>query len=121
LGDPRAQLGRRGEEAASRHLEGLGWTILERRHRTRFGEIDLVAEDGDVLVFVEVRSRRSRSCGSPEESVSAAKQRRLELLARSFLAGRGIRGRSCRFDVIAVEEYPGGQMELRHLRDAFRA
>jgi putative endonuclease len=120
LGDARTRLGRRGEEAAWRHIEGLGWKVLARRHRTRLGEIDLIAEEGGTLVFVEVRSRRSRSCGSPEESVTAAKQRRIERLARAFLAGRGIRNRACRFDVIAVEEAPRGEMRLRHLRDAFR-
>lgn len=118
--DPRAALGRRGEEAAARHLEKLGWRLVARRHRSRLGEIDLIAEEDGTVVFVEVKCRRSRACGPPEESVTPSKQRRLARLAEGFLAAKGIRGRDCRFDVIAVDEAPGGRLEIRHIRDAFR-
>jgi putative endonuclease len=118
--DPRPAVGLRGEEIASRHLEDLGYRILARRYRSRHGELDLVADDGGTLVFVEVKTRRTRSCGPPEEGVSGAKQRRLARLAQGFISTRGLWGRDCRFDVVAVEVARGGGLEIRHLRDAFR-
>jgi putative endonuclease len=121
MSDPRPDLGLHGEEEAFRHLTKLGYTILARRFRTRLGEIDLVAEDGGTLVFVEVKARRSLSCGPPEESVTPRKQRRLILLAGTFIAARGLHGRDCRFDVVAVDLSRDGLTEVRHLKDAFRA
>lgn len=117
----RASIGARGEAAACGHLERLGWTILARRHRTRFGEIDIVADDGASIVFVEVKCRRGRSCGLPEEALSAVKQQRIVRLAEAWLQGRRLGERPCRFDVIAVDERPGDSHEIRHIRDAFRA
>ena len=119
MADGRSALGRRGEAEARRYLESLGYRILAERFRTRIGEIDLVAEDHGSIVFVEVKTRRSRGCGAPEESVSPVKQRRLALLASTFLAAKGLAGRDCRFDVVAVEE-DSGRLDVRHLRDAFR-
>ncbi len=116
----RSDLGGRGEEAARRHLESLGYRILATRHRTRLGEIDLIAEDNGVIVFVEVKTRRSGECGAPEESVTAAKQRRIVRLATAFLASRGLLERDSRFDVVAVEEGAGSVLRIRHLPDAFR-
>jgi putative endonuclease len=121
MSDPRPGLGLHGEEEAFRHLTKLGYTILARRFRSRLGEIDLVAEDGRTLVFVEVKARRSLSCGPPEESVTPRKQRRLILLAGTFIAARGLHGRDCRFDVVAVDLSRDGRTEVRHLKDAFRA
>ena len=118
--DPRPARGLRGEEAARRHLEGLGWSILAIRWRTRFGEIDLVADDGSAVVFVEVKCRRGLACGPPEESVTPLKQRRLVRLAEGFLQARRLPGRGCRFDVIAADESPDGAVRIRHIRDAFR-
>ncbi len=117
----RAALGKAGEDEARRHLESNGYRILARSFRSRLGEIDLVAEDGTTIVFVEVKTRRSLVAGRPEESVGAAKRRRLILVAQSFLAARGLHGRDCRFDVVAVEPREGGRFEVRHLTDAFRA
>ena len=119
--DARAGLGRSGEAVARRHLEAKGYAILAERFRTRAGEIDLVVEDGRTIVFVEVKTRRSRSAGAPEESVGPLKQRRLVRMASVFLTMRGLHGRDCRFDVVAVEERDDGPIEIRHLRDAFRA
>ena len=119
--DERPALGSRGEEAARRHLESLGYRILARRFRSRLGEIDLIAEDGSTIVFVEVKTRRSAACGSPEEGVTPLKQQRIVRLASSFLAASGLHGRDCRFDVVAVVEDAGSGLLLRHLKDAFRA
>lgn len=102
-------------------LEKLGYRILARRFRSRLGEIDIVAEDDGTIVFVEVKTRRSRSHGSPEESVTSLKQRRLVRMAEAFLAARDLHGRDCRFDVVAVEIPEGERTTVRHLKDAFRA
>jgi putative endonuclease len=119
--DGRSLLGSRGEGAARRHLESIGYRIVAERYRSRLGEIDLVAEDGTTLVFVEVKTRRSAACGSPEESVTPAKQRRIARLAAAFLAARGLYDRDCRFDVVAVEEGSDGRLDIRHHEDAFRS
>lgn len=92
-----------------------------RNYRCRTGEIDLVARDGEVLVFVEVKARRGRTFGSPEEAVNLGKQRRLRRLAACYLAEHRITdGQAVRFDVVAVEIAPTGRVErVELLRDAF--
>ena len=116
--DDRISTGRRGEEIALRHLENNGYRILERRFRTRFGEIDLIADEGGDLVFVEVKTRTGHSFGSPEEAVDQRKQRRLVRLARAYLQKRRWEDRSCRFDVVAVLLIPGERERVRVVRDA---
>jgi putative endonuclease len=95
-------LGESGEDLACAALERRGYAILERRYRTRIGEIDIVARDGDVLVFVEVKTRRSSRFGQPTEAVTVAKRRRVALMAADYLARRRPRDSPCRFDVVAV-------------------
>ena len=97
--DPRHTFGRSGEDAAAEHLRRRGFEILARNVRTAFGEIDVVALDGDVVVFVEVKARRG---GGGLEAVDARKQRRLSRLALAFLARAGWLDRAARFDVVAV-------------------
>jgi putative endonuclease len=97
--DPRRVFGRYGEEAAAAHLRRKGLRILARNVRTAFGEIDLVALDGVVVVFVEVKARRS---ASGLEAVDIRKQRRLARLALAFLSRAGWTDRAARFDVVAV-------------------
>jgi putative endonuclease len=96
------QLGIRGEDAACRELERRGYAILARRFRTRHGEIDIIARDGETLVFVEVKARRSLRCGRPAEAVNWAKRQRLERMALQYLSAAGGAGRRCRFDVVSV-------------------
>jgi putative endonuclease len=114
------ELGRRGEAAAARHLEGLGWRIVARSFRTRRGEVDLVARDRDVLVFVEVKTRSSLACGRPAESVDAVKRARMAAAARSWLLRYRGADPPCRFDVVEVLEGLDGGLDLRHVRDAFQ-
>jgi putative endonuclease len=95
-------LGESGEDLACRALERRGYAILERRYRTRAGEIDIVARDGAVLVFVEVKARRSGRFGHPAEAVTPGKRRRVARMAADYLARRRPRVSSCRFDVVAV-------------------
>ncbi len=110
----RLALGRSGEEAVVRRLERRGWVILERNWRCRLGEIDVIALDGDVLVFVEVKTRTSSMFGSPEEAVGRRKRAKLARVALSYVKSRGCGERALRFDVVAVE---GGT--VRHIQDAF--
>ena len=109
------------EERACRHLDRSGFTIVERNFRTRGGEIDIVARKGDVLVFVEVRSREVPDFGTPEESVTPAKRRRIVATARQYLSNVPPSSwREARFDVIAIEG-SGEAAVLRHFPAAFDA
>jgi putative endonuclease len=116
----RSELALQGEGAAKQYLINAGFRIRSERARTRWGEIDLVAEEKGIIVFVEVKTRRSDRFGSPEESVTPAKQKRLARLAAGYLAREGLSNADCRFDVVAVDLTPGSGPSLRHLRDAFR-
>ena len=115
------RLGRRGEEAAERHLACRGYRILERRYRTRAGEIDFIAEEGATLVFVEVKTRSSLGFGRPSEAVGSRKRARIAAAASLYLAIRGGPERSCRFDVVEVLESTRGVLRVRLIRDAFEA
>ena len=101
--DPRHSLGRRGEKIARRHLEGLGYKILQANYRARVGEIDLVAEDDGTLVFVEVRAKSGPAFGSAAESVNARTRSKLALVAQTYLAQHGAENRDWRIDVVAIE------------------
>lgn len=119
--DPRRLLGRQGEQLAAEHLERLGFTIIARNHRTRHGELDLVAFDGAVLAFVEVKTRRAGG-GSPWESLHHRKRLQVRRMASAYLnqVPDRPRGRSLRFDAIGVVIGRGGRLEsLEHLEGAF--
>ena len=108
-----------GEEVAARWLAEAGLPVVARRFRTRRGEIDLIARDGAVLVFVEVKLRSRDDFGRPAEAVTAVKQRRLANAAALFLARTGWGDRPCRFDVIEVRGGAAG-WRVTHIADAFR-
>jgi len=100
--DKRQTLGQLGETLACDELRRRGYAILERRYRTRYGEIDIVARHGDVLVFVEVKARAGAAFGSGAEAVTVHKQRRVAQMAADFLVRRRLHDRPCRFDVVSV-------------------
>ena len=111
-------MNRRGvpaESLAAAFLERAGLRILERNYRCRFGEIDLVARSGPVLVFVEVRARGSDDFGGAAGSITAAKRKRLVAAARHYLASHRVE-RACRFDVVLVR---GREPSVEWLADAF--
>lgn len=121
IADHRPELGRRGEEHAAAHLERLGYTILARNHRTRYGELDLVAAGPQALVFVEVKTRRAGGRW-PLESVREAKQRQVRRMASAWLAEprSGPHRRELRFDAIGVTlDVQGRLVTLEHLEAAF--
>ena len=119
--DDRRALGAAGESAAAQYLVRRGYRIVEANVRCRIGEIDLVAIDAGVIVFVEVKGNRGSRFGAPEEMVTPAKQRRLTRLAAWYLQRRGWLGRPARFDVVAVDWDAAGAKSVRHFRDAFPA
>jgi putative endonuclease len=118
--DPRQRLGADGEAAAEQSLEREGMKILARRFRCRAGEIDLVALDGKVVVFVEVKTRRDAAWARPADSVTSRKRDHMVRAARTFLAASGGTPPPCRFDVMEVLPGEEGILSVRHLRDAFR-
>lgn len=112
-------LGRLGEELAVRHLQRLGYVILERNYRCPNGEVDIIARDRERLAFVEVRARRSTAFGTPEESVTALKQTRLATVARNYLQEKGYTDVDWGIDVVAVEFTPRGVLQrIKLLRNA---
>jgi putative endonuclease len=119
---PTRPLGQLGEELAARFLEGRGFEILARNCRSRLGEIDLVARDGQVCVFVEVKTRSGPAADPPQAGVDARKQARLARLALAYLARAWLTDLGCRFDVVAVTVDPaGGRPRVEHFPGAFAA
>jgi putative endonuclease len=117
--DARNAFGKASEAAACAYLESLGYRVEGRNVRTSHGEIDIVALDGDALVFVEVKARRSAHYGTPQDAVTPAKRARLCEAALAYLQSRNALDAPCRFDVIALEA-SAGRSRITHLRDAFR-
>lgn len=117
----RQSYGRAAEEAAARYLAARGWRLLGRNVRIGRGELDIVACNGPALIFVEVKARRTRACGAPEDAVTSRKRRQVARLAELWLAARpwALQGvTEVRFDVIAVDG-TRRPSEVRHLQGAF--
>lgn len=119
-GNERAALGRYGEDLAVARLEAAGWQVLDRNWRCREGELDIVAVENGVLVFLEVKTRSGRGYGAPVEAVDFRKARRIRVLAARWLAEHGPQGgRDLRFDVVSVLRERGHAPAVEHLRGAF--
>ncbi len=114
------RLGQAGETLAAEVLQRRGYTILQRNYRTPYGEIDLVAQQGDALVFIEVKLRRSPRFGSAAEAVTAVKKRRLVEAAALYLQEGGDPDAKLRFDVVAITVRQG-KAEVEVFQDAFEA
>jgi putative endonuclease len=99
----RQDLGKTGEETAVAALEQRGYAVIACRYRTRYGEIDIIARDGETTVFVEVKARVTDECGTAAEAVGPSKQRRLVRMAIDYLARNDLIDRPCRFDVVAID------------------
>jgi putative endonuclease len=113
-------LGQTGEDLACEELRRQGYAILARRYRTRGGEIDIVAREGDTLVFAEVKTRRSLRCGEPAEALTRGKRRQVAAMAADWLARHRVAARSCRFDVVTIS-FDGSRPAVRVMRGAFAA
>ncbi|MGF9821455.1 YraN family protein [Brevibacillus agri] len=102
MSNRRRLLGQKGEQLAKRYLLQKGYEIVAQNIRTRQGEIDLIAQDGETLVFVEVRTRSSLACGTAAESVTWRKRQKLRELAVAYLQAQSRHVPSIRFDVVAI-------------------
>ncbi|MHC4886498.1 MAG: YraN family protein, partial [Planctomycetota bacterium] len=111
-------LGAQGESQATQYLKDKGWDILERNLHVGGGEIDIIAQDGKSLVFVEVKTRQGDSHGQGAESITATKARRLARACNAFLQTYEGDYTACRCDVIAVQLAPAGEDRLEHFEDA---
>lgn len=121
-GDGRRALGELGERLAAEHLTAKGYRIRERNFRTAAGEIDIVAEAGGVLAFVEVRCRRGSSMGTAAESLSPAKQRRMVEMAGAYGQARDDLPQQWRIDLIAIDFGSDGRLaSLVHYENAVTA
>lgn len=114
FGDPRRKTGKRGEDIAADFLLSHGFTIEERNWRTRVGEIDIIATKDGMYHFIEVKTRRSLSAGSPEESVTEQKLLRLETLAHAYLAPLGLINPAIQFGVVSIIVGSDGKATLRY-------
>ena len=117
----RLGLGAEGERVAKAYLQTKGFRILHENYSTPLGEIDLIAKEGGVVVFVEVKARTSGEFGPPQASVTLAKQRQIVKVARLYLQRERLAEVACRFDVVAVT-FAGGQAghpTVLLIRDAF--
>jgi putative endonuclease len=106
--DGRHMLGKAGEDLACEELRRRGYAILDRRYRTRFGEIDIIAREAGEVVFIEVKARAGDEFGGSAAAVTALKQRRLAHMATDYLARRRLLDEPCRFDVVTID-FIGGR------------
>jgi len=111
--------GKSGEEVALQYLEKKKYGIIARSFRMFRGEIDIIAYDRKTLVFVEVKARKSRDFGAPEESVTPSKQRQIRKIAQGFLAKKNLQSVECRFDVISLIFTDDKGYSIDHIKDAF--
>lgn len=111
------RLGIEGEETAVRFLKKKGYRIVSRNFKSPVGEMDIIAEDGDTLVFVEVKTRTDDSFGHPFEAVTHRKQEKLRKVALSYLK-HSRRDMPSRFDVLSIET-KGDSYTIEHIKDAF--
>ncbi len=110
----RKSKGKAAEEKAASFLKSLGYQVIERNFRARFGEIDIIAKDGNTLVFVEVRSKSYSSFGTPEETVSKTKARKIVKTAEFYIQIKNPSFEDVRFDIISILHN-----NISHIKNAF--
>lgn len=113
-------LGDRGEQLAADHLVRAGWTVLSRNFRLGRKEIDLVARRGEVVAFVEVKTRAGLGYGHPLEAITAKKRREIHQVAAAWIDRHGKPGDVYRFDAVAILLPSGGEPRIEHVEDAWR-
>lgn len=120
MGDA-GSFGRESEEAAADFLRKKGYRILARNHRTKLGEIDVVAADGETVVFVEIKARRNLLFGGAHDAVDKRKRLRLSRLARQYLSFHRMDDRPCRFDLVLIDAAAGRTPVVELMKNAFEA
>lgn len=117
----RQKLGKLGEEVAFQFLRRKRYRILERNYKTLLGEIDIIAQDKEKLVFIEVKSLSDTSYIRPQEMLNKRKQEQIIRVALSYLKAKGLRGADCRFDCVAVVFPLGKEPEIELFKNAFQS
>ncbi len=112
-------LGQNGEKLAQTHIKKLGYKILTTNYRIRNGEVDIIAKDNDVLVFLEVKSRKSTSCGTPLSSITWRKQKKISGVALEYILRNNLVDTDARFDVISVTWDSTHSPRIEHIQNAF--
>ena len=113
------EFGSKGEDIAADFLAGCGYKIIERNYRFGHGEIDIIARDGDTLVFVEVKTRKDLEFGYPELNVTKGKQKQIRKIAEAYLYDKKISETDCRIDVIAILNPSNDKPQIEHIINAF--
>ena len=116
--DKQPSVGKLGEDLAANFLEEKGFNIIERNYRFGHGEIDIVAEKEEMLIFIEVKTKKFGDFGDPINWVSRGKQKQIGRIARGYLYEKNITDRDCRFDVVLVT-WENGLWKIDHLENAF--
>ena len=111
--------GKQGEKLALVFLKKYGYKIKELNYKTRYGEIDIIADDQDCISFVEVRSRSTGIFGLPEYSINRKKQNQIIRTALSYIKRKKLEDRDCRFDVVCIEEVNSASPKIRLIKNAF--
>ena len=114
----RLELGKEGEDLALRKVESLGYKCIERNYRCSLGELDLIARDGETLVFIEIKTRKGRSLDYAKEAVHARKQRQMSKVALAYMKRTGCEDAKARFDVVVIHQR-GLDKEIEVIRNAF--
>jgi putative endonuclease len=117
-GDGRIRTGKKGEDLAVAYLKGKGYRIIERNYKCLFGEIDIVAQDGNTVVFVEVKSRKSEDFGDPQTAVGWEKKKKISRISLKYLEEKHLYPCDARFDVVAVKMLPAGNT-IELIQNAF--
>jgi putative endonuclease len=115
----RINLGKCGEELATAYLKQKGFRIIIRNYRQKTGEVDIIAKDGNTLVFIEVKTRSSLLFGQPFEAVTAAKQTQLNRIALDYMTRNRITNQAARFDVVSILIEKNKEPEIEHLQNCF--
>jgi len=117
--DNRQNLGKIGEKIAATYLQKNGYVILTRNYRQKCGEIDIIARQGDYLVFVEVKTRSTISHGHPLEAITFRKQKQISMVAQCYLAENNLFNSAARFDVVAVTVFKNNRVQVELVPNAF--
>ena len=119
--DFRKEVGNKGEKLAAKFLKRKGYRIIQQNYKCKLGEIDIIAEHDDTIVFVEVKTRQTHEFGSPQSSVTATKRGQISRVALFYVRNKKLVDQSCRFDVIGITFSSGSRKpEIEHIENAFQ-